>query len=237
MKLVKLNKDTFEKTVKHLPFNRSFGSRQGLAESIEKYGFSVPIIIIRARIAGTLAKWVADGQNRACTAIEMKKEFYGVILDKIFIDIKEIVEFVSFLNSKSDPWKIRNYCESFAFLGNKHYSYLIKRAQETEFTLGTLAILYYGQLTRRSGIVATKIKTGKFTVISKIPAEKSISLAMELKGKYIFNSRMLLALFSVMVTEEKFSSIKFKANFIKNYKTIKPLGLDDYTNIFRSWSK
>ena len=238
MKTIKITKEVFEKKLHLLPFNRKFSVRQDLLTSMNKFGYSVAATLIKTNlIDGTEKLFIADGQNRLATAMYLNLTAWGNIAPAKIETIEDLVAFVATLNSDQKPWTLQNYCQIFAYLGNKEYIKLLQIKDKTPYTVGTIACLLHGIRSSRSpGNVGDKVKKGQFKVSHLQNTEYVLSLAAELSKYERLTSRMILAL-GALTGLTIFNESRFKRNYIKNAKKVKELKLDDYSEIFTSWVK
>jgi hypothetical protein len=232
MKIKKFNKDSYN-TLNHLSFNRNFHVRQDLMDKMNLYGFTVPINIIKTDVIdGKMKLYIADGQNRALTAVFLGIEFYGTIIDRKFKDVPEIVEYVSSLNSTSRAWKSLNYVEAYNHLNIPDYQVLLKLKNSCPYSVETLATILAGNTAR--GSVASRVKNGRFKINALSETISAVDLAARLSKYEKLSSRMLLALSGTM-SLKRFNEEKFIAAYKKNAKDVKDMRLDDYSYIFNSW--
>lgn len=233
MRLIKYNGQEDYGKLNHLPFNRKFKVRKDLIDSMNKRGFTVPVILIKTSIiSGRMETFLADGQHRAITAAFLDIPFYGTLVDNEFETIEEIVEFVASLNSAHKSWINDDYATAYAYLGMKDYTKLISITQKTTYSLTTIAHLLYG--IRSNSTVTEHIKKGKFVVNLERETDYTLTLAAKLSKFEQLTSRMVLALHYVSQLSS-FSEERFTQQYELNAKAIKELNLDDYSDIFSSW--
>jgi hypothetical protein len=218
----------------HLPFNRNFKVRADLTNSMNERGFIVPINLIKTDlITGKEELYIADGQNRAITAAFLNIDFYGVVSEIPFKDVAEIVSYVSTLNSSHKAWTSSNYAESYAYLGMENYISLIRYTQKSPYTINTIAAMLYGNKTR--GGVGEKIQNGTFKINYLQQTVDTLALASRLSAVETLTSRMIIALYYVS-SLSTFNEEKFIKSYKANSKMLRDLKLDDYTDIFTSWT-
>lgn len=234
MKLLTFNGNKDYNKLNHLPFNRNFKVRNDLTVKMNLYGFTSPINIIETSlINGKKQRYIADGQNRAITAAFLDIPFYGVLVEKEFKTITEIVEYVASLNSAHKPWVTINYVESFAYLGYEDYKKLLEITQKTPYSVDTIASLLQGY--RSKGYNSDKIKQGEFKIKQLQETQNTLELSSKLSKIERLTSRMLLALHYIS-SLNTFNREVFIKNYTLNAKKVKELKLDDYTTIFQSWA-
>lgn len=229
----KFNGATDYGKINHLPFNRNFSVTEGLINSMNKYGFTVPILFIKTSlIDGKMKEWLIDGQHRAITAAFLNIPFEGLVNEYEFKSIEEIVDYMSTLNSSQKSWKAINYVTAYNFLGYKDYNILLNVKNSCVYSIETIAVLLLGL--RTSGNTTNKLKSGTFKVNNLKETQYCLELSAKL-GKYQkVTSRMLLAL-SYVSSLKSFDETKFIENYKKNSNIIKELKLDDYSDLFASW--
>lgn len=232
MKIKKFDKDSYH-TLNHFSFNRNFYVREDLIEKMNIYGFTVPINIIRTDVIdGKMKNYIADGQHRALTAVFLGIEFYGIIIEKEFKNVAEIVEYVSSLNSTSRGWKALNYVEAYNHLNIPDYQVLLKIKNGCPYSVETLATILAGNTAR--GSVASRVRNGTFKINALDETIRAIEFAAKLSKYEKLTSRMLLALSGTM-SLKRFDEAKFVTAYRKNAKVVKDMKLDDYSDIFNSW--
>jgi len=161
MKLLKFNGKKGYKKLNHLPFNRDFTVRTSLEEKMILYGYEVPIILIKTDlITGVEELFIADGQFRAVTAAHLNILFYGILKDRTFKTIGEIVNYVASLNSTQEKWTNRVYVKAFTYLGLPEYIKLNRYVQESPFTLSAVACMLHG--IRSKGATPSSLRDGTF---------------------------------------------------------------------------
>lgn len=233
MKLIKIDKKVFNK-LQYLPFNRKYTVREDLINSMNQFGFTVPVILIESDIYGSKEIYVADGQHRLATAMYLNIEAFGIVVKYNTKKISELVEFVASLNSAQKAWTLENYANSYAHLNLYDYVELLKIKNNTPYSVHLIASLLLG--VRKSGAVAESIKNGTFKINHKDNALNTLSLAASLSKHEKVTGRMLLALNYVSNLRE-FNKEIFVEKFKENAKKVKELKLDDYTNVFTQWIK
>lgn len=232
MKTVRFKTENEYLKLKHLPFNREYGYRNDLAAKMNEYGFVGAIIIIDTDVFGKQESYIADGQNRAATASRLGIEFQGAIVDHAFKSIPEIVLFVASLNSTQKAWNPVDYVKAYVYLNFKDYLTLIEIKKTCPFTLVTVANMLYGY--RSKGSVAGHLKQGTFVCNQLEETKYTLVLSAKLSKVGVMSSRMVTALHYV-ASMKNFNESKFTVAYTTNYKCIKELNLDDYSDIFASW--
>lgn len=233
MKLIKFNGAKDYNKLSHLPFNRTFKVREDLTNKMNQYGFTVPMILIKTKlINGREEIYIADGQNRAVTAAFLNITFFGILIDKQFKTIEDIVEFVSSLNSAHKPWTALNYAESYAFLGKEDYKKLLELTQQSPYSVETMSNLLTG--VRSRGRVVDKIKNGTFQIKQLPETLKTLDLSASLSKYEKLTARMVVALHYIS-SLSRFDESKFTATYKQKAKEVKELKLDDYSDLFQSW--
>jgi hypothetical protein len=236
MKLMTLNGKKGYERLHFLPFNRDFKVRNPLVDSINEYGFQVPIILIRTDvITGNEELYVVDGQNRAVTAEFMDITFYAVIDDELKFDSKAaLVQYVAKLNSTQVKWTPANYVYAYTYLGFPEYIKLNKYVQGCSYSLTTVATMLSGFRSKSH----TPDTVMKGTFICRLTKEFEYSISVSRKASKFgrLSSKMMLGLHYV-ASLKSFDEVKFLKEYEKNYQCIKELKLDDYTDIFSSWIK
>lgn len=236
MKHVSYTKDSQFDKLNFLPFNRKYKVRQDLIDSMNKFGFIVPVVCIRTKlINGANSLWVLDGQHRLVTAQFLNIPVEIVIIEPVGVEtIEDLVHIVAAMNSKTLPWKLDNYADAFNYLNYPEYRKLVKITNSCPYSINTIAALTYG--IRRSGHCTNSVKNGTYICNNEENTKLALSYAAELSKHEPLTSRMLLALAQTM-TMKSFSKEVFTKKYIKDAKCIKELKLDDYSDIFLSWVK
>lgn len=235
MKLIKFKGSKDYNKLNHLPFNRQFKVREDLTKKMNEYGFQVSLVLIKTNlINGKEEIYIADGQHRAITAAFLNIDFHGTLSDIKFNTVEEIVNYVASLNSAHSPWNTLNYAESYAYLGKKEYQKLLEVTQKSPYSIQTISTMLYGF--RRRGDVASHIKDGTFKVNQLEQTLYTLELSAKLSKIEKLSSRMILALHYV-ASLKSFNEEKFTSMYKDTAKQIKELKLDDYTDVFQSWTK
>lgn len=232
MKIVKFKTENEYLKLQHFPFNRNYGYRNDLAEKMNKYGFVGAIVLIVTDVFGKLETFIADGQNRAATAARLGIEFQGAIVDHVFKTIPEIVQFVASLNSTQKAWIPMDYVRAYVYLNFKDYITLVNVKKSCPFTLTTVAQMLHGYRSR--GNVTDHLKNGTFVCNQLAETKYTLELAAKLSKVGVMSSRMAIALHYV-ASMKNFDEEKFIKAYTVNYKCIKELKLDDYSDVFASW--
>jgi hypothetical protein len=236
MKLIKLESEKDYLKINHLPFNRKFGVRQDLIESMNEFGFTVPILILKTDIMdGKPNYWFVDGQHRMITAQFLQIPSFAIVIESEKIKTKDdIVLFVASLNSRTKKWTMLNYVEAYNYLNYKEYEILIKTHNNYPYSINTIASLLAGKPGR--GGVAKEVHEGKFIVTDLEGTKDCLNFAANLSKYQRMTSRMLLSL-RIVMNNSKFNKKSFMNSYKDNAKNIKDLDLNDYSNIFLSWLK
>ena len=237
MKLIKITSKEEADKYDLLPFNRKAKVRNDLIESMNKYGFVLPILVfVSDLITGKKTFFVGDGQNRLITALYLNIPIYVVQIKTYFKTLDEMVAFISSLNTAQKPWYIQDYVNAYAFLNYSEYVTLNRLASKTPYTIATIAYMLYGfRSSRISGHVSTKIKKGQFKCNLLEETQETLKFAARLSKIGRLTSRMILALHYVMHTSKKFNKDKFEEIYKYKYALVKELKLDDYSDIFSEW--
>ena len=220
-----------------LPFNRKACFRQDLADKINEFGFQGTIVLIYTSlfsVDGRKRLYIADGQHRAATAIELGVEFYGKVVDHDFKSVEEIVKFVASLNSTQKEWTPLNYIETYLYLNYPDYRTLVDVKNSCPFTYTSIAMMLHGF--RSKGTVAKHIENGTFKCNALEETKYTLKLANKLTKltKTSISSRMILGIFGV-ASQKNFDETKFTNAYVAKIKEVKELKLDDYSDIFASW--
>jgi len=174
-------KPTLQKTKKYGMFtntedNRTVrlntASRKRLRKSMQQHGYLPAYPIKCCRVNGTLV--VQDGQHRLAVAQELGLPVYYVV-DDTQIDIPTI-------QGTQEKWKPRDYAESYAKRGNRHYQDLLEFADVYEIPLGVARqILGGNNCCKISGSGSSsnsilKFNMGRFEITSRDNAERVVDL-------------------------------------------------------------
>lgn len=234
MKLLTFKNQEEYNKLKHLPFNREFRYRDDLASKMNTYGFQGAILLIETDlISGKKELFVADGQHRALTANRLGIPFYGTLNTEIeFKSISDIVLFVASLNSTQKKWSADDYIRAYCYLNFKEYKTLVKIKQGCPFSSTTVASMLLGF--RSKGFGVRHLEEGTFVCNLLEETKYTLSLAAKLSKYGTLTSRMALALHYV-ASLKTFDEEKFTKKYKENYKIIRELKLDDYSDIFSSW--
>jgi len=234
MKLIIFNNAKECDKLNHLPFNRNFSVRTDLMDKMNQYGFTVPINIIKTDVIDGVSKlWIADGQHRAATALHLGIPFTGIVNEIPFKKVDDIVKYVSSLNSASKSWSLKNYVEAYNFLNYIDYNTLLKLSNSSPYSVNTLSAMLTG--VRSTTNVAEKVKTGQFKINLYDETVDTINHSAVLSKYGRVTSRMIHALHYVKHLP-RFDKAKFNKAYISKINTIKELKLDDYTELFQSWT-
>ena len=233
MKLIKFEGKKGYNKINHLPFNRHFEVREDLMEKIRENGFTVPINLVETDlIDGKKKLWLADGQNRAITAAFMDVDFYGVVIDKEFTNINELVNYVAALNSLQKPWKAINYAEVYNFLNLPDYAMLLKVKTGSGYSVETISAMMSGFTARKYS--AARVKSGLFKADLYDETLITLSIAQEVNKVSKMTARMILGL-HYCTSLKNFNKIKFIRKYLEQIDTLKRQRYDDYSKIFMSW--
>lgn len=234
------------KQIRMLPFNRDARFRQDLADNMNLFGFSVAVTLIYTDLfsegdeKGKFFFYAADGQHRIITAMQLGLTVVGLVSEHKFSSVTEIVQFVASLNSTQKEWSPMNYVDCYVSLEIQAYQTLVNIKKVCPFTLTTVALMLYGF--RSKGAVAKAIKSGDFVcnylneTMFTLKAANVLNKAMKKADKKAkgMTSRMVLGLHSVTM-RENFDLEKFTAKYVENYKEVRDMNLDDYSDEFASW--
>lgn len=235
MKQITLNgKKGFEK-LSIFPFNRDFKVRKELVDSMNKYGFEGAILLIKTDlITGVDELYIADGQNRAVTAAYLDISFYANISNCEFKDKTELVHYIASRNSTQRKWTNADYVHTYTYLGYPEYITLNRYVRNCPYTLNTVASMLTGF--RSKGECPRVIMAGTFVAHLTKELDYSLSVAAKASEFGRLSNRMMRALHYV-ASLKTFDETKFLKEYKKQYKCIKELKLDDFTDIFTSWIK
>jgi len=235
LKNIKLVKYTTGKDLKVLPFNREFHVRKVLQESMHKYGFIHPILVIQTDIiTGEKESYVVDGQHRMATALSMDIPFYANVLDLKFKSVPKLVNFVSTLNSTQKRWATMDYVKAYAMLGYADYVQAVSVKSRTRYTIDTICRLLHSRSSNKNTLYI--VKDGNFRINLLEETKETLKLASKLDKYEIVTSRILEALHNVMAYKE-FNEAAFIEKYKCRAKIIKDLKLDTYLPTFISWIK
>lgn len=225
---------TDKEKINFIPFNRTGRVRADLIKTMNEFGFTVPILMVKTSILDGIEKlYVVDGHNRVATARFLKIPFYGVLLDIKFLSIEELVKFVSGLNNTQKAWTNYEYITAFAHVGKPDYQQLIKLKSTVPYSITAMASMLYGA-SRNS--ISTVIKNGNFKISKLEETRGTISYAGELSKYKPLTNRMVLSLHNIM-NLEIFDRDKFTNAYQKYCKDISKLNLDTFDDTFIDWLK
>jgi hypothetical protein len=226
------SREDFDKKVNSMPFNRDAKVRKDLVVNMVKYGFTVPILMIKTNLLDGLERiYIVDGHNRAITALHLNIPFFGTLLPNKFSNLEELVEFVSSLNNSQKAWINMDYIRSYAHVGKKEYIDLIQIKSKTPYSITAAAtILSSVGKTAQS----ENIKKGNFKITRLAEAQEVFKYAGELSKYKPLSNRMVLSLSSVMALEI-FDKKKFEESYAKYCHKISKLSLDSFESTFISW--
>ena len=228
-----LKKEDFYKKVSSMPFNRDGVVSQALSRSMNKWGFVVPILLIKTNLIDGYDKiYIVDGHNRATTALYLNIPFFGILLPNKFSNIGDLVTFVSSLNSSQKAWTNMDYIRAFAHVGRKEYLDLIQIKSKTPYSFTTVATILCTPNGRNAQ--SENVKKGDFKITRLKEANEVFSYAGELSKYKPLSNRMVLSLNAVMALEI-FDKKKFTEAYAKYCHKISRLSLDSFENTFISW--
>ena len=228
------NLESFSGKVFMLPFNRDAFPKSILISKIKKYGFLVPILLVKTDVIdGVMRIYIVDGQHRALSCLSLNVPFYGILHDMKFKDKDELVEFVASLNSTQKTWNTNDYIKAFASVGLSEYHALIDVRKRCTFSYITLAQIYGNS---NASLAANSLKNGNFKVQRKKEADKVLEYARELAHYKPSTNRMLLSLNRVM-SISIFKKKKFTEAYAKYVHQLSKLHLDSFDDTFVSWLK
>lgn len=236
MKLITLSTEKDFAKVAHLPFNREFSVRQDLINSMNEFGFTVPIQLLSTNIMdGKKRLWLLDGQHRMITAQFLELPVLAFVMENDRIKTKEdLVRYVANLNSKSKQWRMMNYVEAYNYLGYPEYEKLIKLTNSVPYSANTVATLLSGN--RGKGLKTRAVQEGRFKIHDYDGTIECLKYSKELGKFQKLTSRMLIALKLVMGLKH-FDPVVFAEMYRRNAKLVKDMNLDDYSEMFMSWIK
>jgi hypothetical protein len=226
------SREDFGKKVNSMPFNRDAKVVKELVENMNRFGFTVPILLIKTNLLdGFDRMYIVDGHNRATTALYLNIPFTGVLLPNKFPNLEELVEFVSSLNNSQKAWINMDYIRSYAHVGKKEYIDLIQIKSKTPYSITAVA-------TTLSSVGKTtpseNIKKGNFKITRLKEANDVFTYAGELSKYKPLSNRMILSLNAVMALEI-FDKKKFTEAYAKYCHKISKLSLDRFESTFISW--
>lgn len=228
-----LKKEDFYKKVNSMPFNRDGLVSPRLVRSINKFGFVVPILLIKTNLIDGYDKiYIVDGHNRAVTALYLNVPFFGILLPTQFSNVEQLVEFVSSLNSSQRAWTNMDYVRAFAHVGKKEYLDLIQVKSKTPYSFTTVATILSSPNSR--SCKSESIKKGDFKVTRLKEANEVFTYAGELSKYKSLTNRMVLSLNTVM-SLEIFEKKKFTEAYATYCHKINKLSLDSFESTFISW--
>lgn len=227
------SREDFDKKINSMPFNRDGIVSARLIRSMNKWGFVVPILLIKTNLIDGYEKiYIVDGHNRATTALYLNIPFFGVLLPNKFSNVEDLVEFVSSLNSSQRAWTNMDYVRAFAHVGKKEYLDLIQVKSKTPYSFTTVATILSSPNSKSSK--SESIKKGDFRITRLKEANEVFSYAGELSKYKPLTNRMVLSLNTVM-SLEIFDKKKFTEAYAKYCHKISKLSLDSFESTFISW--
>lgn len=102
---------------------------------------------------------VVDGQHRLMAAKANKLPIYYIVVERASI------EDVRHLNAVNRPWKMQEYIDSFAALGNQHYLWLRQFMESYQLSASAALAFIYGSTSGEWR--GARIKQGLFEVTEK----------------------------------------------------------------------
>lgn len=235
MKLITFNGEKDSKKLKTLPFNRDFGVVKSLIESMKLNGFTVPLNLIKTDlITGKTEIYIADGQHRAMTAQFLDIPYYGILVEKTFSTVEEIVKYVATLNSTQREWQPKDYIDAYAYLGKDEYKRLLWIKEKSSYSLTCVASMLYG--VRSRGTIKERIQSGDFKCNYTKHTEYVLKLAGLLSKTKRPNQREILSICYISATK-----VFNEKNFIKMYEmhinNTPDMELNDTLDLFTQWCK
>jgi hypothetical protein len=225
-------REDFAKKINSMPFNRDPKVVQKLVENMNRFGFTVPILLIKTNLLDGYDRiYIVDGHNRATTALYLNIPFSGILLPNKFSNLEELVEFVSSLNNSQKAWINMDYIRSYAHVGKKEYIDLIQIKSKTPYSITAVAttLSSVGKTTQ-----SENIKKGNFKITRLKEANDVFTYAGELSKYKPLSNRMMLSLNAVMALEI-FDKKKFTEAYAKYCHKISKLSLDRFESTFISW--
>lgn len=226
------SREDFDKKVNSMPFNRDAKVRKDLINNMNKWGFTVPILLIKTNLLdGFDRMYIVDGHNRAVTALYLNIPFRGVLLPNKFSNVEELVEFVSSLNNSQKAWINMDYIRSYAHVGKKEYIDLIQVKSKNPYSITATAMILSSV---NKNTQSENIKKGTFKITRLKEAKEVFDYAGELSKYKPLSNRMVLSLNAVMALEI-FDKKKFEEAYAKHCHKINKLSLDSFESTFISW--
>lgn len=233
MGLVKINEKNIDQ-FKFLPFNRSYKVRKDLIQSMNKNGFTVPIILVEANLYGRKETYIADGQHRLATSQYLGIDAYGYKVDVQPKDIFEMVDFVSSLNSSQKNWTINDYCEAYAYLNVESYKKLIEIKSKSICSLSIIASLLHRNSKYGGTFNQAIVRTGKLEINFEKEVLNTITFSSKLSKYYEINIDMFVALHKVC-NLNNFNENKFILKFSKHANILKDVNNKKFQELFLNW--
>ena len=226
----------FDKKLHILPFNRKYGVRKDLKVSMNIYGYTptMPIdIIITDIFDGIERMYIADGQHRAATAAWLNIPFFGVV-SHTFKTKKDIVFYISRLNTGQKPWVAYDYVFAFASLGMEDYETLLKMTNQSIFTVSVMARMLGGESNSKGSVTTDAIKAGTFKIKELEETKETLKLVARVEGHAKVTGRMVNSMHIVM-RSPKWDKQKFVRKYKANAEMLNNNNLDDYKATFLNW--
>lgn len=118
------------------------------------------------RVDGRLE--IQDGQHRLAVAKMLRLPVY-------YIEVPHPIDIPRIQNTQA-PWSIRDYAESYANAGNRHYQELLDFADIHEIPIGTARDILGNRVGGRNGEDSAKFRRGDWQVTSRENAERVVHL-------------------------------------------------------------
>lgn len=225
-------REDFHKKVNSMPFNRDAKVVKELVDNMNRWGFTVPILLIKTNLLDGFDRiYIVDGHNRATTALYLNIPFRGVLLPNKFSNLEELVEFVSSLNNSQRAWINMDYIRSYAHVGKKEYIDLIQVKSKTPYSITATAMIL-SSVSKHTQ--SENIKKGNFKITRLKEAKEVFDYAGELSKYKPLSNRMVISLNAVMALDI-FDKKKFEESYAKYCHKISKLSLDSFENTFISW--
>lgn len=189
---------------KELEYNRDVDPIKvnRIAESIKKFGLTQPIVVSKDG-------FVIDGQHRLAALIRLQQPVHYVVINKY--TVQQIAE----INNTQYPWKLNDYVQSQAMLGNVDCQHLLKLFKKHPHISKSVLVKIYSlnhhnhSTTIRSG--KWKLNESKGDALMAMYKKLEDYLDDDEKGK-IYQSRFAEAIYKVIVNNPTFSMDRFIMN-------------------------
>lgn len=237
MRLIKIEGRKGYEKLHNLPFNRQFSVRPELTDSIKKYGFINPVLLVETDVVdGKMKTWIADGQNRALSAAYLDITFYGIVVQQEFKEVSELVSFVAQLNSTQKSWSCTDYAEAYNYLSHPEYHKLLVTKNKYTYSTETVAAMMTSRTMGMRAQAPRLIKSGKFVASLMKEVDDTMEMAKVLSRHKKITSRMLLALHQVR-GQHNFNDEVFINNFLNNQDLVWETKEENYMNLFKGFVK